>query len=174
MKKGKTIINISGKSCTGKSSLTRELSSRFDEVYIISYDRIKRQLIGYDRNKHSSLIKEMTFDFFEIVCSKGFQVIIDGSFFGEEAYNKYLDVAQKYGYRFVAVHLETPLDDLLPRFRERIERCRAKDIKISVMDEGLFIKNQSIDYFTHADARIFNTTKLKSDEIADQVMELIK
>jgi predicted kinase len=169
----KIIINVSGKSCTGKSTLVSELSNRIDEIYTISYDKMKRQLAGYHRDHHKSLVKDLTFGFFEVVCRQGLSIFIDGFISSEEEYNKYLTVGKKHGYKFISVNLEASLDDLLPRFRKRIESCELKNIKISVVDENLFLENQKINYFVPPNSKTFNTAKLNKDEVADQVMNLL-
>lgn len=174
MKKKIITINISGKSNTGKSTLIEELSNRMAEVYIVSYDRVKRQLVGYHRDSHKELIKDITLDFFEVICKKNLPILISGFISTKEMYQTYVDIAEKYGYHFLSINLETPLELALERFRERIMEVKTKDIKISVMDEDLFLKNQLINYFIPSDAKIFDTSKMTANEIADQVMQQVE
>ena len=73
-------------SCAGKSTLTKALSEKLPDIYTVSYDKLKWQLAGYHRDKHRSLIKEITFGLFEVICSKYIPILLDVSLQDEAEY----------------------------------------------------------------------------------------
>jgi len=172
MENKKIVINVSGKGCSGKSTLSKKLSERISGIYIVSYDKLKWQLGGYNRDLHRPIIKELTIGLFEVVCRQGIPIIIDGFSRTEELYKKYLQTMEENGYKFLPIKLEAPPEVLLDRFRERIASCESKGKKISIMDEDLFIKNNSIKYFDVPNATVFDTSVLSIDEIANKVLDL--
>ena len=90
MAEKKMIISIFGKSNSGKSTLVESLFERVDGIFIISYDKTKRLLSDYDREKHTRIIKDIELDFFKAVSKRGLPIIIDGGISTEKEYLKYL------------------------------------------------------------------------------------
>ncbi|MEK7132708.1 MAG: AAA family ATPase [Patescibacteria group bacterium] len=170
----KFVIHLSGKSCSGKSSVAKILSDRLPSIYTIAYDKLKRQLAGYHRDKHAHLIKNLTLGFFEVVCKENISVLLLSGFKNKTEYLQYREITEKYGYTFVFIELTAPMDILLHRFRERVENAKREGGKLSVTDEGLFLENASKDWFVPKGAVSFDTSKTAPEIIADQIIGLLQ
>ena len=169
----KFIIQLIGHSCTGKSTLERELSQKLPGTYKVSYDGLKWKLSGYNRDKHSSLIKKITLGLFEVVCQKSLPILLSAAISTKEEYDSYKKIADKHGYNFISIKLTAPTDVCLARFRERVEDAKRTGTKITVTDEALFLNNISRDFYIPENASTFNTSTMKFDDIADKVIEIL-
>ena len=170
----KFIIHFVGYSCTGKSALEKVLKEKLPGSYVVSYDKLKWQLSGYDRDKDSKLIKEITKGLFETVCKLGNSILCLAMISTEEEYIFYKQIATNYGYKFISIELTAPKDVLLTRFRERVESAKLMDSKnISLTDESIFLSNLEKPFFIPENILTFDTSLLKPEDIAMKVMELI-
>ncbi|OGY63938.1 MAG: hypothetical protein A3I89_00570 [Candidatus Harrisonbacteria bacterium RIFCSPLOWO2_02_FULL_41_11] len=157
-------------SCAGKSTLTKALSEKLPDIYTVSYDKLKWQLAGYHRDKHRSLIKEITFGLFEVICSKYIPILLDVSLQDEAEYFYCYKIAQKYGYKFIPIKLIAPTVILLQRFRERIADAKQKGTEISVTDESIFLENLFKKSFVPLGTPIFDTSEIRPEYIANEII----
>lgn len=168
----KIIIHFIGYSCTGKSSLEKVLKEKLPGWYVVSYDKQKWQLAGYDRLKDSKLIKDITKGLFEVICKLGNSILCLALISTEEEYISYKQIAEKYEYAFISIELTAPKETLLKRFRERVESAKlAKSTTISVTDEEVFLENISKPFFVPKNINSFDTSILKPEEIANKILE---
>ncbi len=168
----KFVIHLSGPSCSGKSTTKDELEKRFQGMYTVSFDKLKWQLAGYHRDKDIPLVKKITAGLFEVVCKLGIPVLLDGFFRGEDDYWESRKMAESLGYNFVTIKLNAPREVLLARFRDRVQKSIQMNTKISVTDEDIFLKNLSQEYYTPEGTPVFDTSKVTSAEVADQIAKL--
>jgi len=173
MKNKKLIVHIAGGSCTGKSTLARALSEIMRDFYIVSYDRLKRGLRGYNREKHKPLVKRLVRGFFEVACQQNLTIILDTFINTKAEYEAFSKISKKYGYKIITMKLAAPISVLTKRFRERIREVEEKGKKISVMDEGLFLKNQTKRFYVPKDAHDFDTSKEDINQILEKILKII-
>lgn len=169
----KFVIHFVGYPCAGKTTLEDILKEKINKVYSICYDKEKWQLSGYERNKDSELIKDITKGLFEVVCKMGNSILLLSPTDTEEEYHFYKDIAVKYGYEFISIELTAPQDVLITRFRKRVKESREKNFPISVTDENIFIQDLSKSFFTPNDKISFDTSVIKMEDIADEVIKLL-
>lgn len=168
----KTVIHLIGHSCSGKSSLEKVLKEKLPGWYVVSYDKQKWQLAGYDRTKDSKLIKQITVGLLEVICKIGNSILSLALLSSEDEYVTYKNIAVGYGYNFVSIELTAPRDVLLARFRERVESATLmKSTTISVTDENIFLENLSKPFFIPQNIISFDTSVLSTDEIAEKVLK---
>ncbi|MDE2000970.1 MAG: AAA family ATPase [Patescibacteria group bacterium] len=170
---GRIIINISGKSTSGKTTLMRELASRNIGWYSLFRDRVKKQFSGYSRERDREVIEKVVFGFYCVLCEKGLPILLDASIDTRDAYSEYLKVAEKNHYKFLSINLDIPQGVALKRFRERVRRAKDQGDKISVTDEDTFLRNQNKEHFYPSDALSFDTSRLTVEEIASDIMDKI-
>src|SRR3990167_3991437 len=119
MTKGKFVIHISGSGCSGKSSLADALAVKFPGAYLVSFDKLKWQLAGYNRNKPGcrEFIEDVQLALFEIICRKSIPVFFDFYFRDEQKYAQAKKIVEDNGYSIIHVGLKAPKEVLLNRFR---------------------------------------------------------
>jgi predicted kinase len=172
MEQNKYIIAFLGHPCTGKSATARTLAERVSDIYLVSTDKQKWLLSGYDRNTHPVPIKEITLGLFEAVCKTGFPIQLE-YIRTEEDYRTTLALAEQYGYKLHCFEFRAPLELLLKRFHERVADAKATGKKISVKTEDVFLKNIEMGYYAPADAIVFQTAEMTSEEIVEEVLRHI-
>jgi predicted kinase len=170
----KFVLKISGQSCTGKSTLEQELQHGLPQFYLVCYDKLKWQLSNYHRLKDKDFIKELTLSLFEVICKKKLPIILLGAIRTKVEYDRYYQLAIKYGYKFYNVKLTAPREVLIKRFDKRIASAKKAKSKISVTSKKLFIKNLENIYYCPANAPEFDTSKMSVKQIANEVVKLIK
>lgn len=169
----KFIIHLTGRSCAGKSTLSKLLSQKFPDMFTVDYDHLKWQFGGYHRDQHKALVKDITLGLFEIVCSKSIPVQLDLFAYSQEEFDAIKQIAEKFGYKFTSIYLTAPNNILLERFRERVVSAKKAETKISITDENLFKSRLAEDYFVAKESHVFDTSKMDPNAILDQVLKLI-
>jgi predicted kinase len=172
--KTKTVIHFFGHSCTGKSTLEKILKDKLPGWYVVSYDKQKWQLAGYDRLKDISVVKEITKGLFEAVCKLGHSIISMAVISNEEEYLSYRRIAEEHGYKFISIELTAPKEIVLARFRERVENAKRLGTTLSVIDEKVFLENQAQPFFVPENTPSFDTSVLESDDVANKVLALLQ
>lgn len=168
----KFVLQLSGPSCSGKSTIEAALGERLPGTYLVSFDKLKWQLFGYHRDKDRETVKDLLFGFYEVVCENGLNIFTDTYLRDEEEYRRYREVAESNGYRFVSVRITAPEEVLIERFRERIAKA-PPDAKISVRDEATYRKNLTMPAYAPPDASVFDSSVLSVDEIVGEILNLL-
>ena len=169
----KFIIHLSGPSCVGKSTLNQALGEIFPGIYTVSYDRQKWQLAGYSRDKDKETVKEITFGLYEVILEMSLPVQLDFLCKDQALYDRWKSAAEGRGYKFLSFELVAPMEVLLARFRERVERAKTGAAKISVTDENIFINETSKPPFLPAAVPSFDTSVMSPAEIAREIADIV-
>ncbi|MGH9442960.1 MAG: AAA family ATPase, partial [Thermoanaerobaculia bacterium] len=164
------VLHLSGHACSGKSTVADALAERLPGLYVVSYDRLKWQLAGYDRTKDGPLVDDLVLGFFEVVCRRHIPVLLDFYFETEAGYTACRAVAEREGYAFADVELTAPLPVLLQRFRQRVADAARTGAKISVTDEAVFLRNAERVFFLPPGSPRFDTSTTDIDAIVDGIL----
>lgn len=169
----KFAVHIAGQSCTGKTTLSNALGERFPGLYILSFDKLKWQLAGYNRDQHSNLIKRIELGLFEVICKQ--EIPLTLNYFCEDAreYETCRHIAEQNGYAFMSVELTAPKDVLLARFRERAERAKAIGSKVTITDEKMFLSILKEKPYLPPNTPVFDTSKISTSDIVDKISKLL-
>lgn len=170
----KKIIYLFGRSCTGKSTISKKLKLKLPGIYDVSYDSMKWQLAGYNRDRDRELVKSIVRGLFEVTCSKNIPILFVSWFKDEKEFLEHKGIENKYGYKSVFVELTAPIEVLLGRFRERLNKAKKEGMsRISVTDEEIFLRNiNSKKWFTPEITRHFDTSIMDSDMIVGEIVQL--
>lgn len=172
MQQKKFIISFVGLACSGKSTLAKLLADKVSDIYLVSTDKQKWLLSGYDRNTHPVPIKEITFGLFEAVCKTGFPIQLE-YIRSEEDYKKCKELADQYGYSFFCIELEAPRQILIERFHERVANAKANGTQLSFTTDDVFISNLDKGYYAPPGSVRFDTTKVTTGEIISEVLSML-
>jgi predicted kinase len=165
------LLIIIGNSCSGKSTLIKELQKSLLGSYHIGYDKVKWGLAGYNRDKDQEIISNLLDWFLKIILENDINCISDILMREEQAYQEIEQLAKKYNYKLILVWLECPEDIRLERFRERVQRAKADpNSKISVTDESLFLENSRKPIYFPKNAKKYDTSAQTTEELAENIL----
>src|SRR3989344_7775858 len=111
----KFAIHIAGPSCSGKTTLSNALGEKFPGLYMLSFDKLKWQLAGYNRDQHSNLIKNIELGVFEVICKQAIPLTLNYFCQNTQEYATLQNIAGQNGYKFISVELTAPKEVLLAR-----------------------------------------------------------
>lgn len=169
----KKVICLQGRSCTGKSTVGDLIKEKYLGIYTVDYDKIKRQLSGYNHTTDAISMIELSRDFFEIVCRAGRPILLIVPPFHDEAqYLEYKRIADTFGYEFFNFGFTASKDILLQRYRDRLERV-AKQGKISIKTEAEYLKTLETDFFIPENSIKFDTTNDGAEAIVEQILGIV-
>ncbi len=168
------ILVLNGPMCAGKSTVTNLILEQ-DGIFRASYDLIKRSISNYsaDNKAHREMAKKISFSTMQAALQSGLAIIIDGGF--EDYREKYKELANDFGCKYVSVNIEAPVDILEKRFIERVESAKNTGRILSVVTlEGFYSRyDWYINKNKDLDAVTFNSSVLSPEEIAKEIMKLV-
>jgi predicted kinase len=165
------VLHLSGPPASGKTTLEKALADKFPGAYLVSFDRMKWQLAGYDHTKDGPLVDSLVLGLFEVVCKRKLPVFLDFSFTNEEEYARCRKIAEENGYRFFSVQLTAPIEVLVERFHKRIQDAKRTGLKITITDEATFRETAAKKFFIPPGAILFDTSKMRIEEIVRQIIQ---
>ena len=172
MHQKKFIISFLGYACTGKSTTAKALAERASDIYLVSTDKQKWLLSGYDRNTHPVPIKEITWGLFEAVCKTGLPIQLE-YIRTEEDYIACKELADKYGYELYCFEFRAPREVLLQRFHARVAEAKITGMQISVTKEDVFLSIIDKGYYAPNGIPVFDTTVTTVNEIVESVIKAL-
>lgn len=172
--KKKTILFLTGPSCSGKSTTLKDLADRIPDNYLLSYDKLKIQLHGYDRDKHKEVMRKLSLGYLDVVCSEGFFILLELWRFEESDYLLVDTIAKKHGYEFTVVHFTASKDVLTKRCRERISSAISNGIKVPAMAEERYIESFEEDQYLPKGTPSINTSSISNEDVTQSVLKILE
>lgn len=170
----KVIISLQGRSCTGKSTVADLIKEKYIGIYTVDYDKVKRQLSGYDRYNDALDMMGLSFAFFESVCRLGKPILLlVPPFHDEVQYLQYKTVADSFGYTFFNFEFIASREVLLKRYRERLESITKAGNKVLIKTEDEYLKTLETPYYVPQDSVRFDTSDDNAEMIAGQILEKV-
>jgi adenylylsulfate kinase-like enzyme len=174
----RVVILVQGRTCSGKSTLvgvlSKALADNVKNLYVLPYDLIKTGLMGYHRDKHAPLVKQLAVGISEVMFNKQLSVLVDMNFGSKYEYDRYIRTARRYRYEVVPINLVAPRNVLLERFRRRIRAFREQGINTSGMDERRYLKALTKNGYLAKHSHSFDTSEKSVDEISREVIEILR
>ena len=124
------LVILSGSSCSGKSTIIKELLKQKERYFYLSHDSLKWSFSQYSSGKYYEDIHKLKLCILEAVCELKYNVITEAV--GKISRQKHIDIAKIFGYEIVEINIEADWEILSKRFDERIANALANpEIKIS-------------------------------------------
>jgi predicted kinase len=122
------LIVVSGHGATGKSTLAKKISEKFD-IPMVSPDEIKEIMwdnISWEHDKDEwfkfgATSFELMYYFFESMLSKGKSLVAEAHFHPEKNNSRLNNLKNKYGCTLIQVHCNATKEVLEKRFKERLD-----------------------------------------------------
>lgn len=167
------LIILNGSSCSGKSTIIKNIMEEKEHFFHLSYDSIKWQFSQYASGKYYKDIRVVMLSILDAVCKLKYKVICEA--LQKEFRKELIDLAKGYGYEVVEINLEADWKVLSERFDERVVEALANPKKR--------IANISKDRFKelfemHQNeknplALVFRTDTQSIEEVSDGIMKLL-
>jgi deoxyadenosine/deoxycytidine kinase len=121
----KLMIIVTGTSATGKTTLSKNLSSKFN-LPVINKDEIKELLFDFLGTKDEEWALKLGMSSFELsylfagkLCQTGKAFIIEGNFENKYAAKTFTAIKSKYNYRVLQIYCHAQVDVLYTRYMNR-------------------------------------------------------
>ena len=172
----KFILVLNGPMCAGKSTVTKILMER-ENIFRGSFDAIKWLIGNYsaDNEFYRKVAKEIVFSAVSTAVQSGLSVVIDGGF--ADFREKFKNLAEQHGYKYLSINMEAPLDVLENRFLERVEYSKKVDSnKISIKTlEGFHLRYQwYLNKNKDIDGILFDSHALSPNQIIKEIDDILK
>ncbi len=168
------LLIITGHSCSGKSTLIKELQKSLTGSYHIGYDKVKWWIAGYNRDRDIELVKGLLSGFLWVIFEVRIPCITDAHLRTEDEYHSLCDRAESHGYKIFTVRLDCPEDIRLERFRERVARSQRENIPMSLTDETVFLENMKRSLYFPEDTMVFDTSEIWVEEITEYILSELR
>src|SRR3989339_1458627 len=160
------ILVLNGPICSGKSTVVDLLLARHEKLFLASYDTIKWLVSNYSSDKHLAVVTDIVLPLAESAFDKGFSIVADAVTL-KTTRERFAELAQRKGVKFIEVNLEAPLPALEERFKKRVEDSIRMGTKNSITDmQGMmkiFTRYQENKNFN---APTFDSSILSAERIA--------
>lgn len=167
-------ISINGPSCSGKSTIIKEIMKVKDNLFRLSYDSLKWSFSRYSSKTHYNLVIDLILSTANFAFLKKYNIICDSSLYKKDR-NKLINLAKKYNYKIIKINFEADFSVLEKRFEERVVSALANpDSRISNTSKERF--RELVKIFEREkdnNAIIFKTDNQGPDVIVEEILKLI-
>lgn len=169
----KIILFLTGPSCVGKSTIMEGLKKQIPNNYLVSYDKLKLQLTGYDREEHRYVMRRLTLKYLEAICEENFFIFVELWYLSEDDVLEIREIADRHNYKLVTAHITAPIDILMKRCRERIATAEKEGRKNSIMDENIYKKSYELKEYLPKSKMTIDTSISTPEEAIKLVSGLL-
>jgi len=166
-------ISINGSSCSGKSTIIKDVLKQRDRLFYLSYDAVKWSFSKYSPAEHSKDVHAVMLSMAKTACEMKYDIISDSGLH-KEWREKLLSIPRAHGYDVIEVNLETDYKILEQRFDERVAKALANpERRISNLSKDRF--KELYDIFQkekNTSAITFRTDTQNMKEISESILKL--
>ena len=168
-------IILNGSSCSGKSTIVKNILEKSDRLFYLSFDRIKWLFSKYSSVDHGDDVGEVLLSVANKICEMKYGVICDSGLH-KSWRDKLINIVTLHNYKIIEINLEADYEVLAQRFDERVAKALAtpeKDRRISNISVERF--KELYDIFQkekNPSAITFRTDTQSDEEIAENIIKL--
>jgi len=167
-------VLLNGASCSGKSTILKEVLKQKNRLFHLSYDATKWMFSGYAPATHVEDVQKVLVSIATTVFELDYDVVTD-SVISKEWREDLIQLARRHGYEIVEVNLEADYEVLAKRFEERIEGA-SKDPERKISNRSKERFKEIFDTFErekNPSATTFRTDVQSVEEISEGVSQLL-
>ncbi|MGV8086344.1 MAG: AAA family ATPase [Candidatus Woesearchaeota archaeon] len=168
------IILLNGSSCSGKSTIVKNIMKEKDNYFQLSYDSLKWLFSRYNPEKKYGDVQKMLISIAKTVFKMKYNVICDSCLI--KIYRqKLITIAKKYNYKIIEINLEADYDVLSKRFDERVKSALAdpKSRICNVSKTRFKELNEMFHKEKNSKALTFRTDLQTVDEVSEKILKLL-
>jgi predicted kinase len=117
-------LSINGPSCSGKSTIIKEMMKTQDSLFHLPYDSLKWLFSKYNSKTHYQKVQEFVFSVAVFALEQKYDIISDSSLHREDG-NRLIDLVRNHGYKIIEINLSADFSVLEKRFDERVSSALA-------------------------------------------------
>ncbi|MFA6194332.1 MAG: AAA family ATPase [Patescibacteria group bacterium] len=169
------LIIFNGSSCSGKSTIIKNIMKQKDHFYHLSYDLLRWSFSNYRSETHYEDVRKVVLAVAEAVFKMKYDVVSEILY--AEQRQKLIDLAVKHSYEILEINLEADFEVLAERFDERVAKALATPVaerRISNLSKERF--KELFDIFhreKNSSAVTFRTDRQSIEEISENIMKLL-
>ncbi len=129
---------LNGCSCSGKSTIVKNIMAQKERYYQLSYDSLKWSFSQYRPDVHFDDVRALVRAVAESVCGMNYNIVCDSALY-RDAREELLQIPKKHGYEVIEINLEADYEVLEERFDSRV--------KDAILNPEKRISNTSKDRF---------------------------
>lgn len=168
------LVILNGSSCSGKSTILKNIMQQKDNYFQLSYDSIKWLFANYQSSKQYQDVLKVLLSVAGTVLDLNYNIITD-SVLHDSYRQKLVALAKKANYDVLEINLEAEFTVLSQRFDERVASALATpNRRISNLSKDRF--KELYDIFQqekNTQAITFRTDTHDIDEVTKSVMNLL-
>ncbi len=165
-------LSINGASCSGKSTIIKEIVKSENNLFHLSYDALKWSFSKYNSKTHYNLVAELLLNLAKFIVNKKYNIICDSSLYKKDR-NKLISLAKKHGYKIIEINLEADFSVLKERFKERVASALANPgSRISNISDKRF--KELFNIFEREKNKKALEIRTDNQEIGDVVKNILK
>lgn len=168
-------ISINGSTCSGKSSVIKNVFKQRDRLFYLSYDSVKWLFSKYSSDEHYKDVHTVMLPMTQALCEMKYDIITDSGLH-KEWREKLLGIPRASGYDIIEINFEADYEVLAQRFDARVASVLAtpeKERRISNISKERF--KELYDIFQkekNPSAITFRTDMQSIEEISESIMKL--
>ena len=166
-------ISVNGSSCSGKSTIVKNVLKRREHLFYLSYDSIKWLFAKYSPNEQYQDVHTVMLSMAEALCEMKYDIISDSGL-RRDWREKLLNIARTSDYDIVEVNLEADYEVLAQRFDERVANALANpERRISNLSKDRF--KEIYDIFQkekNISALTLRTDTQSFEEVSENILKL--
>lgn len=168
----KTLVNVLGQPCTGKSTLVDKIVASQDGLYTVDFDVVKRQLSGYYWKRDREFARRLTKEFLDLVVGSGKPIItLLPMPVNEAEYEYHFSSAKAAGYKIINVMLTLDRDKHIERYKVRLESIRKNnpDLKVKTLEEFSVVLDG--EYYVPDNTLVLDSGKFDADALYEEFLK---
>ncbi len=113
------LLILNGSSCSGKSTIIKNIMKQKKGIFYLSYDRLKWFFSDYKAEQYYRDIQKIILAIATSVFKMKYQVVCDWALY-QSSRKKLIALAQRYNYEILEINLLADFNILAQRFDERV------------------------------------------------------
>ncbi len=168
------LIIINGSSCSGKSSIIKNIMEQKDQLFYLSYDALKWSFSHYTSKRHYRAVEKVMLAVSEAIFPMKYDIITDSALY-KVSREELIARARQEGYEIVEINLIADFKILLQRFNKRVASALADPhSRISNTSQKRFVELFEIfDQEKNPQALSFHTDTSSIVDISCSIMKFL-
>ena len=163
-------ISLNGSTCSGKSTIVKEVLNQRDRLFALSYDSVKRSFSQYTPDTHFDDVHTVMLSMMRVLSEMKYDIICDSGL-RKNWRETLLDAARTNGYEVIEINLECGFDALAQRFDERVANP-TKGIIINLSKNRFKELHDTFQNEKNTSALTFQTDVQSIQEISRSILKL--
>jgi len=168
------LVILNGSSCSGKSTIIKNMINEKERYFHLSYDFLKHSFSKYKSAEHYQEVQKVVMAVAETVLKMKYNIITDSVLY-KASRTKLVKLAKKAGYEILEINLEADYKILAARFDQRVEaHLNGSGMRITNLSKKRFKELYEIfQQEKNPKAISFRTDTQSIEEVSKQVLKLL-